>query len=313
MSKQAMNTKRIVLLSSALALAAAMNLHAGTRRSVSFIILTDTADEGGRHTSSATYTNDGSIGGIAGVSIVTAPAEKVKSGFVGQLYEVAGLVLNAAPTTLNEGGTLQLGAAQLLDDATTLALDASSITWSVAAGPLTSIDASGLATAGIVYQDTAATAQGNYLSYSSTLSLTVLNVNADDFGTYAGDGIDDAWQTLYFGAPPNPNAGPNVDFDGTGQTNLFKFIAGLNPLDPNSRFVLKIAAVPGQPGRKNLIFTPRLSDRTYSVTTKSSLLTAGAWNPILSFLQSDNGTERTVTDLNAIGPAKFYRVEITKP
>ncbi len=222
-------------------------------------------------------------------------------------------MLNANPTTINEGGTLQLGAAQLLDDATTLAVDASTVTWSVASGPLTSSDASGLGTAGIVYQDTAATAQGNYLSYTSTLALTVLNVNGEDLAGYSGDGIDDAWQVQYFGLPPNPNAAPNVDFDGAGQTNFFKFIAGLNPLDPNSRFVLKIAPVPAQPGQKNLIFNPRLSDRTYSVTTKPNLLTIGGWNSLVSFLQNDNGTVRTVTDLNSSGAAKFYRVEIAKP
>ena len=121
--------------------------------------------------------------------------------------------------------------------------------WSVASGPLTGISASGLATAGIVYQDTAATAQGSYLGDTGTLALTVRNVNTDDFGMYAADGIDDAWQVQYFGLN-NPNAAPNVDFDHTGQTNLFKYIAGLNPLD-GSRFTLSIAPVAGQPAQKN--------------------------------------------------------------
>ena len=39
---------------------------------------------------------------------------------------------------------------------------------------------------------------------------------------------------------------------GTGQTNLFKYIAGLNPLDPNSRFTLAIQPFAAQPGRRNL-------------------------------------------------------------
>jgi len=214
---------------------------------------------------------------------------------------------------VNEGGTLPLSAAQLLDDATTLAVPAASVAWSVAAGPLTGINASGVATAGLVYQNTAATAQGNYSTYTSTLALTVLNVNLDNFGAYAGDTLDDAWQVQYFGQPPNALAGPMEDISGTGQTNLFKFVAGLNPLDPNSRFFLKIDSVPGQPGQKNLIFSPRLPDRTYTVKSKPDLAT-GAFAPLTNpSAPADNGDERIVTDLGASGAAKFYQIEITKP
>jgi len=48
----------------------------------------------------------------------------------------------------------------------------------------------------------------------------------------------------FFGQPPNLLAAPGVDVSGTGQTNLFKYAAGLDPLDPNSRFTLTIAPVP---------------------------------------------------------------------
>ena len=203
--------------------------HAGPRTSASYTIATDTVDAGGRRTTSASYTNDGSLSLVAGLSTVAAPAETAKHGYLGQLYDVTGLLLSATPTTVNEGGTLQLGAAQLLDDATTLAVPAALVTWSVAAGPLTGIDTSGLVTAGNVYQNTAATAQGNYAGNLSTLALTVLNVNLDNFGAYAGDAIDDAWQVQYFGQPPNANAGPLVDADRDGQTNAFEYTVGLIP------------------------------------------------------------------------------------
>ena len=71
--------------------------------------------------------------------------------------------------------------------------------------------------------------------------------------------------------PQQPERRPNVDFDHNGQTNLFKYIAGLNPLDPTSRFTLSIAAVPGQPVQKNLTFSPRFADRTYTIKAKSDL------------------------------------------
>ena len=293
---------------------------AGPRTSANYTIATDITDAGGQRATSANYTSEGSAGGIAGDPVPTSPNYSVKSGFEGQRFEIIGFVLSANPTTINEGGTLQLSGGQLLDDATTLALPAASVAWSVAGGPLTGINASGLATAGIVYQNTAATAQGIYSGSTSTLALTVVNVNTDDLVGYAGDGIDDAWQVQYFGQPPNANAAPNVDFDHTGQTNLFKYIAGLNPLDPNSRFALTIAqtpdpAHPGQflAGQKNLIFNPRFAGRTYTVFSKTDLA-AGSFVPLANpSAPGDNGPERTITDLSASGTRKFYRIEITKP
>ena len=292
-----------------------LTAQAGTRTSLNntYTITADTTDAGGKRTVSASYTNDGSAGGIAGLSTAASPAETVKSGYAAQLYDVTGLTLTAATLNVNEGTTDQLAAWQLLDDATFLAVPAAGAAWSVAGGPLTGISAAGLATAAFVYQDTAATAQGVYLGLTGTLGLTVKNVGLDDFGAYAGDTIDDAWQVQYFGPPPNANAGPAVDFDGTGQTNLFKYIAGLNPLDPASRFTLSIQPVPGQTGQKNVVFTPRLTGRTYTVTSRPAL-TTGSYVPLTNpSAPSDAGPQRTITDLSAGGAAKFYRVEITKP
>ncbi len=285
--------------------------HAGPRTSASYTIATETADAGGRRSTSASYKNDSSTGGVTGISTIASPAETAKQGYIGQLYDVTGLVVNSAALTVNETATLQLAAWQLLDDASLLAVSANSVAWGVVSGPITGISAAGLATAGTVYQNTAASVQGAFGGFTGTLNLTVLDTIADNFGSYAGDGIGDDWQVQYFGLN-NPNAGPNVDFDGTGQTNLFKYIAGLNPLDVNSRFVLNIAPVSGQPSQKNLIFSPRFSDRTYVVKYRPDL-TSGSWTTLTGTTQADNGSERTVTDPSATGPRKFYRIEITKP
>ena len=292
-------------------LAFAASVHAGPRSSANYGIVTDSLDAAGKRTASADYTNDGSVGGITGISMVAAPAEILKSGYIAQLTEVTGFAISAALTFVNEGSTDQLAAWQSLDDGTFNAVPATSVAWSVANGPLTGISASGVATAAIVYQDTAATAQGIYLGQTATLPLTVLNVNIDDYGAYGGDGIDDAWQVRFFGQPPNANAGPNVDFDHTGQTNLFKYVAGLNPLD-GTRFELSIAPVPGQPAQKNLIFTPIVAGRTYTVKSRTDLA-AGSWTTLTGTTQNDTGVQRTVTDLNAVEVQKFYRIEITKP
>lgn len=293
-----------------LCLVLAASVHAGPRTSANYAITTEAINAAGNRATSANYNSDASVGPITGISTVLTP-ETLKHGYVAQLYEITGLTLSAQSNPVNEGATDQLSATQTLDDATFLAVPSTSVAWSVLNGPLTGINSSGLATAATVYQDTLATAQG-ILGFTATLPLTVKNVNTDDLGSYAGDGIDDAWQVQYFGQPPNPLAGPNVDADGTGQTNLFKYVAGLDPLNPSSRFVLKIAPVNGQPGQKNLIFSPRLVDRAYTVKAKLSL-TSGSYAPLPNSSFSDNGQERTVTDFDGNGATKFYIVEITKP
>jgi hypothetical protein len=75
---------------------------------------------------------------------------------------------------------------------------------------------------------------------------------------------------------------------------------------------LRLEAVPGQPSRRNVIFSPRLDGRTYTVKARPAL-ESGSWQPLSTFSQSDNGAERTVTDLNAAGAKKFYRIEIARP
>ena len=286
-------------------------LHAGPRISTHYAIITDTTDGGGKRATSAAYANDGSVGGLVGIATVAAPAETAKHGYIGQLYDVISLQLAAMPTTVNESASRQLSGAQLLDDTTTLNVPAASITWSIQSGPLSSITTGGLATAATVYQDTSATAHGSYAGNIGTLGLTVLNVNTDDFGTYAADGIDDAWQNQYFGLN-NPSAGPLLDPDFDGQNNLFEFTAGLVPNDPASKFSHRIEDVPGFPFQKRIVFSPRFASRSYNILTSTTLIT-GSWSLLIGGPVSDNGNERTITDPGASGPAKFYQVQIIKP
>ena len=290
----------------ALALLAAA-AHAGPRTSASYAIATDIADIAGRRTTSANYTNTASAGGITGLSASTDFT--AKHGYIAQLTDATGLTLTAVSLNVNETNTLQLAAWQTLDDATFLAVPAASVAWS-ATGPFT-IAASGLGTAGIVYQNTSATAQGIYLGQTGTLGLTVVNTLPDNFGTYAGDGLEDGWQVGYFGLD-NSLAAPAADPDGDGQTNLFEFTAGLIPIDPASRFILTIAPVVGVPSQKRLLFSPLVAGRIYSVESRSSL-TTGAWAKLIGTTQSDTGSERTVTDLGATGEMKFYRVNVSTP
>ncbi len=284
------------------------------RSSASYSIPADSTGVAGASAQSASYAIKGSAAGEFGAgqsAVMTSAAYSSKYGFVGELYDVVALSVTAPPSNnLNEGTSRQLVATPLADDATTLAsLTSSTVTWSIVTGPMASISTSGLATAGTVYQDTATTVSGSAQGLSGQLNLTILNVSNDDFGAYANDQIDDSWQVQYFGQN-NPLAGPTVDADGTGQTNLFKFVAGLNPLD-GSRFTLSIQPVIGQTAQRNIIFQPLVSGRTYTVQFRTSL-TNPSWQSLTGTTQTDNGATRTVTDTSAAAP-KYYHVQISKP
>lgn len=270
-------------------------------------LTTSVLDAGGGRASNGNVTNDGSLGGVGGIS--TQSVTTAKHSYIGQLYDLQALQLAASPLTVNENGTRQISATLVMDDTTTLAA-AGGLAWSITAGPMT-IDANGLASGQPVYQNTSATAQASTGSALGTLNLTVLNNLPDNFSAYAADGIDDDWQVQYFGLN-NPNAAPLLDPDHDGQHNLFEFIAGIVPTDPLSRFQIFAQGVTGQPSHKDIIFTPRFASRTYTLMT-SATLEPLSWSPLATGVISDNSLTRTVTDTSATDTRKFYRVEITKP
>lgn len=273
-----------------------------------YSITTDTANSGGARVTSPSYTNDGSLSDVSGLATATSPVETAKQGYIGQLYDAAVIQVTASPTTMNEGTSRQLAAAVILDDATTLVPLGTDLSWTVANGPLTGISSSGLATAGIVYQDTSATARASYAGATGTLGLTVINLGTDDFGIYANDGIPDAWQVQYFGVN-NPLAAPTVDADGTGQDNLFKYIAGLDPTDPTSRFVATVATIPVAL-QHTITFSPRLAGRTYTLQFSHDLRT---WDTFTGWSTLDKGQTRTVMDNDNRSARKFFRVLISQP
>jgi len=118
------------------------------------------------------------------------------------------------------------------------------------------------------------------------------------------------WQIQYFGSTTNALAATNADASGTGQNNLFKFTAGLNPTSPASVFVLQMGRISNGP---MLSFGPIASNRTYSVQYRTDLWTS-TWAALTGAINSmTNGSQMSVTDTNAVPPAKFYRVGITTP
>jgi hypothetical protein len=129
------------------------------------------------------------------------------------------------------------------------------------------------------------------------------------------DGIPDWWRQWYFGnaAVTNHLSCATCDATGTGQNNLFKYLAGLDPTNPASVFVLRAEPAGGQPNHQDLQFSPWASGRFYTpwFTTNPA---GGSWTPLAGYLGPiTNGAQATITDTHAIEPRKYYRLQITLP
>jgi len=131
-----------------------------------------------------------------------------------------------------------------------------------------------------------------------------------------GDGLPDLWTETYFGHPTgqaNDLSCATCDADGTGQNNLFKYTAGLDPTNPTSVFVLNIAGGTNQPPQNNLFFTPLALGRAYTPQFSTDL-TSGVWLPLTTYTGPlTNGSQITITDTNPIPPQEFYRIGISLP
>jgi hypothetical protein len=130
-----------------------------------------------------------------------------------------------------------------------------------------------------------------------------------------GDGIPNWWRQQYFATSSSTDATSCAacDLDGTGQNNLFKYVAGLDPTDPTSVFVLTIASVTNQTAQENLFFNPIATGRTYTVQYSTDLV-SGVWLPLTTYTgPQTNGNQVTITDTNAVLPQEFYRIDISLP
>ncbi len=287
-----------------LALAALLPL-AATVSAATPVLANSGLTAGGRQTVAAVVVNS-SIGGIGGSASVATFA--ARNDVAGQLTDVQSVVVTASPTTVNEGSTRQLAATATFTDGTVLPLATTNATWSVSSGQLTSVSSAGLATAATVYQDTNGVARADYLGQFGTLTLTVLNVNSDDFGSYAGDGIDDAWQVQYFGIG-NANGAATADPDGDGQNNLLEYLAGTNPTSASSAFTLGVS---GSAAQRTITFAPVTAGRTYTLEFTTNLTTR-VFGTLTGGTTVDTGSTRSVTDSSTTNSARYYRVKISLP
>ncbi len=81
------------------------------------------------------------------------------------------------------------------------------------------------------------------------------------------------------------------------------------PVTLPANFKVSPAPVAGQGGQFQIVFGPVQPGLTYTPEYCADLA-AGQWFALSAFTQSDNGVQRTITDLSAVGPRRFYRLRL---
>jgi hypothetical protein len=107
------------------------------------------------------------------------------------------------------------------------------------------------------------------------------------------------------------------------QTNRAGYIGQLTEV--GGLVVTGTPAQVNETGTSQLSGAATMSDDTVTVLTgtdinwsytplyRTNLAGGAGWTNLLTTTLSDDGTERTLTDTNAVGNARFYRIQITYP
>jgi len=123
-----------------------------------------------------------------------------------------------------------------------------------------------------------------------------------------GDGIPNAWETLYFGGPTNAVA--SEDSDGDGRTNWEEWFTGTNPTDGASVFRIEKHA-DTVPGTAFVIAWPGVSNRVYDVFWTSNLMAGFA---VLAGDLPGAPEWNVYTDtVHAANSAAAYKVTVRNP
>jgi hypothetical protein len=151
--------------------------------------------------------------------------------------------------------------------------------------------------------------QGNSTSSDISFDLEFLankyEIDADQ------DGMSDIWEALHFGGT---NETGLADFDLDGFGNMLEYVAGTDPTDPGSRFVLHISEVNGQTrisfdthSLTGLVF--QVQQRVYDLEQSPQLLNA-AWLPVPGFSGIiGDGQAAILTELPG-GTPRYYRARV---
>ena len=155
--------------------------------------------------------------------------------------------------------------------------------------------------AGYVIAATATDAVGNTSEFSADRTVTTTDTD--------GDGVPDNWMLAHFGhatGQAGDKSRATDDADGSGMTNLQKFMAGLDPNNPNS--FLRITSVARSSGNVMVGF-PSVSGKVYQLQYRDDLV-AGNWSPLVDGILGTGATLQ-ITDPSSTGLTKrFYRIAL---
>ena len=119
------------------------------------------------------------------------------------------------------------------------------------------------------------------------------------------NGISDAWEMAYFGSVTT-NRTQFTDTDGSGMSDYGKFIAGLNPTNPASKFI--IFSVTVQSNRFFQLQWAAIPNRLYQLQTLTNDV---SWVPLTDWIQaSDSPMSYTATNFNFDRNAHMFRVQV---
>ncbi len=292
---------------------------AGPRVSANYTLSPETSASGVPQAASLNYSINQATDPSSGV-VTTSANYTHRPGFIGQLYDVAALAATAANPSVPEGASNALGAAAVMDDDTTLPLDPTEVAWSVAGGPLSAVDASGIAQTVNVFADASASVQADYRTFSTTAEFTVENIANDDVGLVAGDGIRDAWQFDNFDDDADgtldpdeaARAAPDADPDHDTDNNFVEWATGYNPNDGTSRFSAILVDVSGSDATFEL--SQIISGTTYILEAEPGLgiVLPFAEVPGLRFTASTNSPQFQIVDPSTPPGRQFWRLSFER-
>ncbi len=125
-----------------------------------------------------------------------------------------------------------------------------------------------------------------------------------------GDGIPDTWMTQHFGHPTglaSDRSRAQDDADGEGMSNSQEYLAGTDPLDPQSSLKLLVQGVDPGTGRPQIFFTA-MPGIGYTLQYADNV-TSGIWRKINDVPAAPATRIIALNDPGApSAPTRFYRV-----